>query len=116
VKPADISGIKKMKYSYLKDKINDIARNSKNKNIRDLHRGVNECKRGYQPKSNLMKDENGDLLADSHRIVNKRKNYFSQLWNMHNDSEVRQIEVHTAEPLVRGTCCFESEISEVEKV
>jgi hypothetical protein len=23
--------------------------NSKNKNIRDLYRGINECKRGYQP-------------------------------------------------------------------
>jgi hypothetical protein len=29
-------------------------------------RGINEFKRGYQPISNLMKDENGDLLVDSH--------------------------------------------------
>jgi hypothetical protein len=28
--------------------------------------GINEYKRGYQPGSNLVKDENGDLLADSH--------------------------------------------------
>jgi hypothetical protein len=27
-------------------------------------------KRGYQPRSNLVKDENGDLLADSHNILN----------------------------------------------
>jgi hypothetical protein len=26
---------------YLKDKINDIATNNKNKNIRDLYRGIN---------------------------------------------------------------------------
>jgi hypothetical protein len=49
--------------------------NSKNKNIRDLHRGINEFKRGYQPKSNLVKDENGDLLADFHIIFNMWKNY-----------------------------------------
>jgi hypothetical protein len=30
------------------------------------------------------------------------KNYFSQLLNVHNVSDVRQIEVHTAEPLVPG--------------
>jgi hypothetical protein len=34
VKPADISGIKKREY--LKDKINKLALNSKNKNIKDL--------------------------------------------------------------------------------
>jgi hypothetical protein len=42
-------------------------KNSKNKNIRDLYRGINEFKKGYQPTSNLGNDENGDLLADSHK-------------------------------------------------
>jgi hypothetical protein len=32
--------------------------NSTNKNIRVLKRGINEFKRGYQARSNLMKDEN----------------------------------------------------------
>jgi hypothetical protein len=27
--------------------------------IRDLYRGINEFKRGYLPRSNLVKDENG---------------------------------------------------------
>jgi hypothetical protein len=49
-----------------------------------------------------VKDENGDLLADSHNILNRWKNYFSQLSNVHNISDVRQIEVHTAEPLAPG--------------
>jgi predicted site-specific integrase-resolvase len=44
--------------------------------------------------------ENGDLLADSHNILNRWKNYFSQLLNVHRVREVRQIEIHTAEPLV----------------
>jgi hypothetical protein len=38
-----------------------------------------------------MKDENGELLADSHNILNMWKNYFSQLLNMHNVRDVRQI-------------------------
>jgi hypothetical protein len=49
---------------YLKGKINELETNSKNKNIRDLYRGINEFKRGYQSRSNFVKDENGDLLAD----------------------------------------------------
>jgi hypothetical protein len=49
-----------------------------------------------------VKDENGDLLADSHNILNRWKNYFSQLLNAHNVNDVRKIEVHMAEPLVPG--------------
>jgi hypothetical protein len=35
------------------------------------------------PTYNLLKDENGDLLADSHSILNRWKNYFCQLLNVH---------------------------------
>jgi hypothetical protein len=90
------------KREYLKEKINGLATNSENKNIRDLYRGINEFKRGYQLRNNLVKDENGDLLADFHISLTRWKNYFSQLLNVHNVSDVRQIEVHTAEPLVPG--------------
>jgi hypothetical protein len=50
----------------LKDIINELESNSKNKNIR----GINEFKKGYQRRTKLVKDEKGDLLADSHKIVN----------------------------------------------
>jgi hypothetical protein len=49
------------KREYLKVKINELATDSKNMNTRDRYRGINECKRGYQPRSNLVKNENGDL-------------------------------------------------------
>jgi hypothetical protein len=39
-----------------------------------------------------VKDENGDLLADSHNFLNRWKNYYSQLLNVHRASDVRQIE------------------------
>jgi hypothetical protein len=45
--------------------------NSKNKNIRFLYRGINEFKWDYQPRSSLVKDENGDLVADSNTILNR---------------------------------------------
>jgi hypothetical protein len=58
-----------------------------------------------------VKDENGDLLVDSHIILNRWKNYFSQLLNVHNVSDVTQIEVHTAEPLVPGPSRLEVKIA-----
>jgi hypothetical protein len=58
-----------------------------------------------------VNDENGDLLADSHNILNRWKNYFSQILNVHCVNDVRQIEVHTAEPSVPGRSRFEVEIA-----
>jgi hypothetical protein len=52
-----------------------------------------------------------DLLADSRNILNRWKNYLSQLLNVHNVSDVRQTEVHTAEPLVLGSSSLEVEIA-----
>jgi hypothetical protein len=42
------------KMEHLKDKINEPATNSKDKNIRDLYRKLNEFKRSYQPRHNLV--------------------------------------------------------------
>jgi hypothetical protein len=58
-----------------------------------------------------VKDENGDLLTDSQNILNRWKNNISQLLNVHNVSDVRQIEVHMAEPLVPGPSHLEVEIA-----
>ena len=78
-------------------------------NIRDLYRGINDFKKGYQPRTCVVKDEKGDLVADSHSIMTRWRNYFSQLLNVHGAKEVRQAEVHTAEPLVPEPSDFEVE-------
>jgi hypothetical protein len=57
------------KKGYLKAKIEELDAYSKIKNIRDLYRGIIDFKNGFQPKTNLVKDEKGDLVADSHSIV-----------------------------------------------
>jgi hypothetical protein len=52
-----------------------------------MYRGNNEFKNGFQPRTNLVKDEIGDLLADSHNILNtwKTLNY--------RGSDVRQVDI-----------------------
>jgi hypothetical protein len=59
----------------------------------------------------MVKEKNGDLLADSHSILNRWKNYICQLLNVHGVSDVRQTEIHTAEPLVPECSSFEVEIA-----
>ena len=88
------------KKAYLRAKIEELETNSKINNIRDLYRGSNDMKKGYQPRSRIVKDEKGDLVADSHSIMARWRNYFSQILNVHGVSDVRQAEIHTAEPLV----------------
>jgi hypothetical protein len=43
---------------------------------------------------------NGDLLANSHNIFNRLKNYFYQPLNAQGVNDFMQTEMHTAEPLV----------------
>jgi hypothetical protein len=99
------------KREYLKDKIIELESNSKNKNIRDMYRDVNEFKKGYKPGTNLVKDERGDLLADPHKILNRWENYFCQLLNVHGAGGVRQTEMHTAEPFLPDPSASEVEVA-----
>jgi len=46
--------VRKKKREYLKFKINEIETDRKTKNTRDLYRGFNDCKRGYQPRNNIV--------------------------------------------------------------
>jgi hypothetical protein len=75
----------------------------------DLHRAINDFKKGFQPRTNTVKDEKGDLVADSHSILVRWRKYFSQLLNVLVFNNVMQKEIHTTEPLVP-----ESSASEVE--
>jgi hypothetical protein len=62
-----------------------------------LYRGF---KKGYQPRTNIVKDKKGDLVADCHRIMAIMRNHFCQLLDVHEVSDVRQTEILTAEPLL----------------
>ena len=64
------------KKAYLKAKIEDLETTSKIKNIRDLNRGISDFKKGYQPRTNLVKEETGDLLTRSYSILARWRDYF----------------------------------------
>ena len=72
-----------------------------------MYRGISDFKKGYQPRTNIVKDETGDLVTGSYSIVASWRNYFSQLLNAHGVNDVRQTEIHTAEPLVPEPSAFE---------
>jgi hypothetical protein len=94
----------------MKAKIEELETNIKIKNIRDLYRGINNFKKGYQPRTNVVKGGKGDLVADSHSILARWRNNFSQLLNIHGVNDVRQTELHTAEPLLPEPSAFEVDL------
>jgi hypothetical protein len=76
-----------------------------------LYRGINEFKKGYQARINIIKDEKGNLLADPQNVLNSWKNFFNQVLNVKAVHDVRQMDIHTAEPLVPEPSLVEVEIA-----
>jgi hypothetical protein len=91
---------KNKKKECLKDGINELESDNENKDIRCLYRGIKEFRKGYEPRNDLVSDKRGDLVADTHNILNRWQNYCCQLLNLRWASGVRQTEMHTAEPFV----------------
>jgi hypothetical protein len=69
----------------------------------------------YQPRNIVVKDEKGDLVADSHSILARWRNHFFQLLDVRGVKDVRQTEVRAAEPLVPELSASEFEMA-VEKL
>jgi hypothetical protein len=63
----------------------------------------------------IVKDEKGDLVADSHSIMARWRNYFPQVLNVHGVSGVRQAEIRTAEPLVPEPSALQVDLA-IEKL
>ena len=65
-----------------------------------MHGNINDLEKGYQPRTNVAKDEKGDLVANAHCILARLRKYFSKLLNVRGVNDDRPTEIHTTEPLV----------------
>jgi hypothetical protein len=59
----------------------------------------------------LVKDERGNLHGDTHKILNRWKNHFCQLLNVHGAGGVWQTDMHTAEPFVPEPSASDVEVA-----
>ena len=64
-----------------------------------MYSGINDFKKGYHPRTNVVKDKKCDLVADCYSILNIWRKYFSKLLKVLGVNEVRQTEINTAELL-----------------
>jgi hypothetical protein len=82
VQLVDISGGKKRK------------KKREHLNIIDLHTGVRNCKKDYQPRTNTVRDQKSGLFADPRSILARSMNRFHHLLNVRWVKEVKQTEKH----------------------
>jgi len=99
--------LQEKKKEYLKTKIDALETNSKIKIFGTCTRGINDFRKGYQPRTNVAKDMKSDLVTDPHSILARWRKRFSQLLNVHGVNDARQTEIHTAEPVVPESSAFE---------
>jgi len=57
------------KKEYMKAKVDELETKSKTKNIRDLYRGLIDFEKDYQPRTNIVRYEKGDLFTDPQSIL-----------------------------------------------
>jgi hypothetical protein len=50
----------------------------------------------FNPRINIVKDEEGDFITESLHILVMWWNYFSHLFSVHGVSDLRQTEIHGA--------------------
>ena len=63
-------------------KVNKLEENSKNKNIREMYKGINEFKKGYHPRAYVIKKDDGTIIADTSSILSRWEQFFSNLLNV----------------------------------
>jgi hypothetical protein len=76
-----------------------------------LYRGISEFQKDYLHIIDIIKDENGNLLADPQNVLNMWKSFFNQVLNVHGVRDVRQMDIQTVDPLVTEPSLVEVEIS-----
>ena len=103
--------LKNKKREYLREKINDLEMNAKNRNIRELYQGIRIERKGFQARTNIIRNGNGDMIADSRSILDRWKNYFDQLLNVHAEQDIEDDDLQTAEILVTEPSVLEVEMA-----
>jgi hypothetical protein len=68
--------------------------------ITEMCSAIIEFSKGYQVRSNLVKDDNGGRLADFYRILNGCKYHLSQFFNLSAADDFRQMVAYTAMLLI----------------
>jgi hypothetical protein len=99
----------------MKAKDNKLKENSKNKNIREMYKGIIEFKKGRQPRAYVIKKHDGIIVADTTSILNRWEQFFNNLLKVNQCTSHEGSELYTAESDVPEPSLIEVELA-IEKL
>ena len=73
--------LKSKKKCHLQSLVKELEIDSRQHNSRNFFQRVKSWRKGFQPRTNIISDENGQLMADSVRVVARWGQYFRGLLN-----------------------------------
>lgn len=74
---------RKKKREQEKLRLRDLENCREEKEARKMYKGIRELKKGWQPQTNLCRDELGNLIGDQTKVLNRWKTFFQELLNSH---------------------------------
>lgn len=72
---------KNKKCQFLKRKIEEIDENCHRNNVRGMYMGINNFRKRFQARTEVIKDDNENFITDPTRVINTWKN-FDRLLNV----------------------------------
>jgi len=89
--------LRRKKRDYLNEEISNLETKSRNSNIRDFYKAVKKQRKGFQPQSIKINDQNGRLISDTNEIAQRWAEYFQDLLNRTADIQIPTTVYQTAE-------------------
>jgi hypothetical protein len=81
----------------VKANVNKLQGNTKNKNILEIYKGINEFKMGYQSRAYVIKND-CTIMADTTSILSRWKKFYSNLLHVNQGINLEGSEIYTVEP------------------
>ena len=79
-----------------------------------MYKGINEFKKGYQPRAYVIKKHDGTIVADTTSILSRWEQFFSNLLFVNQSTSHEGSEVYTEEPDIPEPSLIEVELA-IEK-
>ena len=76
-----------------------------------MYKGINEFKKGYQPRAYVINKHDGTIVADTTSILSRWEQFFSNLLNVNQSISHEGSEEHTAEPDIPEPSLIEVELT-----
>ena len=103
--------IRKNKKAYLKTEIENIEQLSNQNDNRKFYQAVKKMNKGFQPRLDICKSKDGNILGETQEIMNRWHEHFEEVYNDNRDIETERIQYSTAEIEVEPPDLIDIEIA-----